>query len=109
MSYLVTAPCVVAKDQDGRLHHVYEGGVIQWLSDEQATHFLGAELVVEQGAAPAAESVEGGKPETDANKSVLVDWIAANVAQEDGSDYTADELNKLTKPQLWEIIDSVED
>lgn len=47
MSYRVIAPLVIAKDQDGRPHHVYEGGVIQWLSDEQAEHFLGTGLVEE--------------------------------------------------------------
>ena len=48
------------------------------------------------------------KPVLTAKKEVLVAWVAENVAKEDGSDYTVDELNELTKPQLQEIIDSVE-
>lgn len=54
MSYKVIAPLVLAKDPEGKTHHRYEGEVIQWLSPEQAQHFLGLDLVVEVGKAPAA-------------------------------------------------------
>lgn len=48
MSYQVIAPCVIAKQQ-GELgnREFYQGGVIPWLSDEQAEHFLSEGLVVE--------------------------------------------------------------
>lgn len=48
--YKVVAPLVIAEDQAGKLHHVYEGGVIPWLSDRQAEHFVSEGLVEEVGA-----------------------------------------------------------
>jgi hypothetical protein len=112
VSYTVTAPLVLAQDQSGHTHHVYAGGIIEWLSDAQAEHFLAEKLVVETGAAPEAEAdpgaVDGAKPPHTAKKDVLVAWIVDNVAKEDGADYTADELNELNKAQLSGLIDSVE-
>ena len=121
MSYLVTAPCVVARDQDGRLHHVYEGGVIQWLSPEQAKHFLDSELVEETGKGvggsdpaadePEADEEEAGpsRPASNASKPDLIEWVVANLAKDDGSDYTAEELDELTKAKLWELIDAADE
>ncbi|MGB3484017.1 MAG: hypothetical protein WBB07_17600 [Mycobacterium sp.] len=113
MSYQVVAPLVIAKDQGGRPHHVYEGGVVQWLSDEQASHFLNTGLVVKFGADAADVDDEaaaaGGKPAEDATNKELIAWIVANVEKEDGSDYTADELGPpLKKADLRAIVDSVE-
>lgn len=101
MSYLVTAPCVVAKDQDGRLHHVYEGGVISWLSDEQAEHFLGSNLVEETnqgvgGSEPVEES--DGPPAKSAPKS---DWVEYAVA--DG--YDRDEIEAMNKADIQALFD----
>ena len=109
--YQVVAPLVIAKDQEGRPYHVYAGGVIQWLSDEQAAHLLGTGLVVEFGGDETpADSDDGGlkKPAANTKKDDLVEWIVANVSKDDGSDYTTVELNGLTKDHLWAIIDSVE-
>ncbi|MCG7596353.1 hypothetical protein [Mycobacterium sp. PSTR-4-N] len=110
MSYQVVAPLVIAKDHEGRPYHVYEGGVIQWLSDEQAAHFLGTGLVVKFGDSAADEGDDDGsdKPPASAKKEVLVAWLVENAAKEDGSDYTAEELDALTKAELSELIDSVE-
>lgn len=47
MSYLVTAPLVIAKDQAGKLHHMYANSVIPWLNSEQREHFLSLGLVEE--------------------------------------------------------------
>ena len=66
--YRVTAALVIAKDQTGRLHHIYYGDWIPWLNDEQRGHFLRLGLVeeieevqsaavVEQHPAPAATDV----------------------------------------------------
>lgn len=109
MSYLVTAPCVIARDQDGKLHHRYEGNVIAWLSDEQAEHFLSTGLVerTDKGVG-GSEPATGGKPGPDANKPELVEWIYANVAKADGSDYTKTELRALDPEELRAIVDSVE-
>lgn len=112
MSYQVVAPLVIAKDHEGRPYHVYEGGVIQWLSDEQAAHFLGTGLVVKFGTdgdvdeAPNGE--DGDKPAEDATKAELVAWVSANVVKDDGSDYSEAELNRMNKDQLWELINAVD-
>ena len=49
MTYRVTAPLVLAVDEGGHTHHVYEGGVIEWLSEAQAEHFLAEGLAVKVG------------------------------------------------------------
>jgi hypothetical protein len=106
MSYTVTAPLVLAVDPDGHTHHVYQGGVIQWLSDAQREHFLAEKLVEETD--DAAVEPGGEKPGPNATNKVLVAWLVANVAKDDGSDYTEAELKPLNKAQLREIVDSVE-
>ena len=97
MSYLVTAPCVVARDQDGRLHHVYEGGVIQWLSPEQAKHFLDSELVEETskgvGGSEPVDEAEDGPPAKTAPKG---DWVDFAVA----SGYDRDEVEAMNKADI---------
>jgi hypothetical protein len=61
--FKVSAALVVARDQSGRLRHCYRGSLLGWLSDEQAEHFLGHNLVerIEDSAAvatlPAADAV----------------------------------------------------
>lgn len=47
MSFVVDAPLVLARDQGDKVHHVYQGGVIAWLSEEQKQHFLSLGLVHE--------------------------------------------------------------
>ncbi|KWX66803.1 hypothetical protein [Mycobacterium sp. NAZ190054] len=114
MSYLVIAPCVIAKDQEGKNQHRYEGDRIAWLSDEQAEHFVSSGLVEEIGSA-AAESTEelggtdGSKPDADATKDVLIAWVLANVVKDDGSEYSEAELKRMNKDDLWALINAVED
>lgn len=124
MGYVVTAPLVLAVDEDGRTHHVYEGGIIEWLSDEQAEHFLREGLVVESGQlqadpVPAEEPGEAvGDPGPDgdasqpasgdvrpaqvATKDVLVEWLMAH------GDYDRAELEAQTKDELWALIDATD-
>lgn len=128
MSYVVDAPLVLARDQEGRVHHRYQGAVIDWLSDEQAEHFLGLGLVHKVGDEPAADpsepdsadagnggdlgsadSADSGKPASDATNKVLVAWLVDNAVKEDGSDYTQSELKPLNKAALWELINAIED
>ena len=117
MSYLVTAACVLAKDQAGNVRYFYEGDVIPWLSDQQAEHFLGEDLVEETdkgvgGSEPVDEDdappAEGDKPAEDATKADLVAWVSANVVKDDGSDYSEAELNRMNKDQLWKLINAVD-
>jgi hypothetical protein len=114
VSFLVTAPCVIAKDQEGKNHHRYEGDVIAWLSDEQAEHFVSSGLVerTDKGVG-GSDSVEaeanGDKPPANAKKADLVAWLTANAVKEDGSDYTEAELDAMKVPELRELVDSIED
>lgn len=124
MTYEVVAPLVIAKDRDGRNHHVYEGGRIAWLSDEQAEHLLGTGLVVELGPRHAVPEVDeepgdaagdpgpddaGGapapgdeRPATVATKDVLVDWLLNH------GTYDRAELEAQTKDELWALIDATD-
>lgn len=102
MSYLVTAACVLAKDPAGRIHYHYEGSTINWLSDEQAKHFVDEGLV--EKVDDDTESVEEhhtdeGRPKKVAPKAVLVDWL-------EGRGYDRTELESQSKDELWGLIDA---
>ena len=111
MTYRVTAPLVLAVDEGGHTHHVYEGGVIEWLSEAQAEHFLAEGLAVKVGdTTPVVDDPgeDGDGPPANAKKSELVAWLVDNAIKEDGSDYTADELSVLKVAELRDLVDSVE-
>lgn len=108
MTYIVDAPLVLARDQGGHVHHRYQGAVIDWLSDEQAEHFLSLGLVHRSGDT-SADDAGSDRPDADATKPTLVAWLAANATKDDGSEFTESELNKLNKPDLWGLINSVEE
>jgi hypothetical protein len=94
MSYRVTAPCVIAKDQGGHSHHHYEGAGIPWLSDVQAQHLLDENMVVEvSGGEPASV---GGPPAKTALKEEWVAWAVSKGADEA-------EANALNKPDLIDL------
>lgn len=107
----VVAPCVLAVDADGHTHHAYAGAVLEWLSPAQAEYFLAEGLVERVGdAAPAleADEAESDKPPSNAKKADLVAWLVDNALKEDGSDYTADDLEPLKVAELRDLVDSVE-
>ncbi|APE17764.1 hypothetical protein BOH72_23380 [Mycobacterium sp. WY10] len=64
VAYRVIAPLVLAKDQQGRVHHYYSAesragdSIIPWLSDEQAEHFLNEGLVEKITIGGAVESAD---------------------------------------------------
>lgn len=70
MTYVVTAPLVLALDEGGRTHHCYEGAVISWLSDGQARHFIESGLVVEVGS--SVDDAADGQPKRTAKTE---DWV----------------------------------
>ncbi|XTP37090.1 hypothetical protein ACORG1_13110 [Mycobacterium sp. TJFP1] len=115
MTFVVDAPLVLARDQAGRVHHCYAGAVIPWLSDEQRKHFLDLGLVHEVGEVQADEERSvalesgGSKPDSEATKPDLIAWVLANVVKDDESEYSEAELKRLTKDDLWALIDGVED
>lgn len=109
MTYTVTAPVVLAVDQGGQTHHVYRGGVIDWLSDTQRAFFLAEGLVTDgSGAPPASAPGSGGKPDLAATKPALIAWLVDNAVRPDGSDYTAGALQPQNKDELWSLIDAVQ-
>ncbi len=84
MSYIVTAPLVIATDRDGHNHHVYQGGQIEWLSDAQAKHFLdeglvevrgGNEFIVDGG--PVVDDDANPPPAKAAPKAAWVDFAVS--------------------------------
>lgn len=109
MTYRVTSPLVLAVDQGGKTHHVYFGGVIDWLSDEQKSFFLAEGLVSEGSGAPPAPATpdNDGKPDHAATKSALIAWLVDNAVRPDGSEYTAGSLHPHNKDELWALIDAV--
>lgn len=118
MSYKVTSALVVAKDQVGKLHHCYHGAVIQWLSDEQAAHFLRHGLVVRTDAASApadpgapegdpedpgadADGPDAGQPGAKPRKTAPPEqWVEYGAAQ--GHDRA--ELEALSRQELIDLL-----
>lgn len=87
MTYTVTAPLVIARDKDGHNHHVYEGGVIDWLGPEQKEHFLAEGLVSEGGRS------EEDAPAKSAAKPVWVDFaVSKGYSREEAEDMNKDDL-----------------
>ena len=54
-AWKVTAPLVIARDQQGKLHHAYRGSMLGWLSEDQSQHFLRHGLVERVEAEQAPE------------------------------------------------------
>lgn len=102
MSYIVAAPLVLARDQDGRVHHCYQGAVIPWLPKDLATHLLDLGMVYEvSGRAQAAEPEEA-EPESDSKPKHVApkaEWVDYAVTQ--GAD--RDEAEDMTKAELIEL------
>jgi len=113
VTYKVVAPLVLAVDQGGQTHHVYAGGVIDWLSESQRERFVGEGLVVPTSAPvppppPVGAGEDGIKPHSAATKAELIAWLVENADKPDGSSYTAGALQPQNKDELWQLIDAVE-
>lgn len=108
MSYQVIAPLVLAKDPEGKTHHRYEGEIIQWLSPEQARHFVDLGLVSEIGHTAALGAVEVSSPTGDdyekpkqvAPKAAWIEYAVFGAPG--GQRLTRDEAEVLTKAELVE-------
>jgi hypothetical protein len=82
-AYLVTAPLVIAKDAEGKLHHCYEGAVIPWLSIEQRDAWLRLKLIEELNGQttptapcptiPTYRDIEYATPNGD-EQTLSMDW-----------------------------------
>lgn len=63
MSYVVDAPLVLARDQEGKVHHCYKGAVIPWLPADLAAHLLELGMVRKVSASEPAEEPKGESDE----------------------------------------------
>lgn len=97
MSYTVTAPLVLARDQEGAVHHYYEGAAISWLSDEQREHFQALGLI-SSGTGP--DEPEGGD-EAPTKAAPKGDWV--DYAEAEG--YDRDEVEAMTKAEIQALFD----
>lgn len=106
MSYRVTAPLVLAKDREGKTHHVYENGLIEWLSPEQASHLLSMGMVEKVGGAPAPVDPdddlddEPDKPKQAAPKAAWEEYAVERAPE--GQRISQEEAESLTKKELIE-------
>lgn len=101
MTYQVVVPLVIAKDQSGAPHHVYEGGIIQWLNTEQAAHFVSTGLVVDLDGKSSVEVEPEVGPEDDdgeapAKAASKAEWVDYAVA----SGYDRAEVEEMTKAEI---------
>ena len=100
--FLVTAPLVIARAQDGKMHHAYYGTVLHFLDDEQREHFLRKGLVEEikpgyPAEQPAPLDALLDKPKKVAPKE---EWVNFGVSK--GNDRA--ELESLTKDELVDLL-----
>jgi hypothetical protein len=106
-TYAVTAPLLIIKDQAGKNHHTYFGGIVHYLNDEQKAHFLRLGLVKElhtiidaeefsQLEAPVAALAE--KPKKVAAKE---EWVKFGISKGNARG----ELESLTKEELVDLLD----
>lgn len=111
--YVLLAEVFYLRQEDGSRKRYRTGDVVDGLNDEQVERLLRAKAI---GSADDLEpvddetdaEVEDEKPTGDDAKPVLVEWVLANVAKADGTDYSKSELNRMNKDELVEIIESVD-
>lgn len=96
VTYVVTAPLVLALDEEGRTHHCYEGATISWLSDEQARHFIESGLVQEVGGGDAVEDQPKRTAKTE-------DWVEYAIRVHNAD---PDEVKALSRHELIELYGS---
>lgn len=118
MTFVVTAPLVVAAGPDGALGYHYQGQPIDWLSEEDAQRLIadgmienvsGSALsapVVDQDASDNGDQTDAPKqlPERPAPTDPKPDWIAYGIAA--GLDAAA--VEGMTKPQIAAAVEELQ-
>jgi hypothetical protein len=106
MSYRVTAPLVLARDKERKVHERYQDAGIDWLDEDQKRHFLESGLVEKVGSPAPAEPEGVGDPgagpvgdEAPLRAAPKSDWVAYAVSK--GADEA--EANALNKPDLIDL------
>ena len=103
MSYIVTAPLVIAADPEGALKYHYEGAEIEYLSEVDAERFIEDGMVEEiapRSVAPAREDEDGGHdgpPPKTATKDAWVDYA-------ESKGMPRDEADALSKADLIQAL-----
>lgn len=105
MPYRVIAPLLIIKDEAGRNHHTYHGGVAHYLNDEQKAHFLRLGLVEEVGVEAKPDPVEHdeskpapkGKPAKAASEAAWVDYAVSQ-------GFSREEAEAKSKQELIEAL-----
>lgn len=107
MSYLVTAPLVVAADPEGALKYHYQGTEIEFLSEFDADRFLADGMVVEIGSSveqfdedvvpddgpPVVPPADETRPPKTASKEAWVDFaVASGMSREEAEDASKTDL-----------------
>ena len=100
MAYRVTAALVVAKDQMGKNHHVYAGGVVPWLNDQQRDHFLRMNLVEEISDKQAKDEGLPSAPKKPAKTAPQEAWIDYGEAL----GHARGELEALSRQDLVDLL-----
>lgn len=70
MSYRVTAPLVLVRDEDGKTHHLYEGTVVDFIDAGHAAYLLEQGMLAADGTSSgAASSAEARTVDAEVNDS----------------------------------------
>lgn len=96
MTYVVTAPLVVALGPDGRVHHCYTGSQVEF-GDESHAEYLLSEGLIQRSGKPTGDDVaapeSSDKPPFVASKAK---WVEYAVAQ----GFSESDAESMTKSQL---------
>lgn len=119
---VLLATTIFVLQEGGHYKQFYRGDAVPGLNEEQVERLtkcgaLGKASDVEPQAveddsevgADVVPAEDGSKPDEDATKADLIEWLVENAVDADGADYTASKLQPLNKAALWELINAVED
>lgn len=116
---VLLATTIFVLQEGGNYKQFHRGETVPGLNEEQVDRLtkcgaLGssADLAPEVDEVDSVEddpSTDGGKPDEDATKADLIEWLVDNAVDADGADYTTSKLQPLNKAALWELINAVED
>lgn len=89
MTYKVTAPLVIVKDNKGSMHHIYEGGLLPENADGEHVKLLLADKMVVKAKADEApaEPKADGAPKGNASRA---EWAEFAKSQGAPDEETAD-------------------
>lgn len=109
MQLRVLAPLVLARDEKGRTHHLYEGAVVDFIDASHAAYLLKNGMVAASGSGQPSPVVAGdevvaavsdGDPDADLPRpphiAAKARWVDYAVSQ----GFSRDEAESMTKEKL---------